>query len=243
MNNRERFQEKRDFVILWLLEFRYSTKKILAQALGQNVSGMTRFFQRLEQLGVIAKTKSPFVYGHLVYLGRAGKDYAGLLSEKAESYPVTKGSVPGALNVHGLSVQLAVLRRSSLMMPFDFKSEWHLELETGSRPDALVTTGTTQTALEIELAQKTQPRIFLAFLTHVQNMRGGHYDRVEYIFSNRALCASYEKLFLEPSWPMYTRSKKGYITRVMESGEAISAKADDPLIRERFTFTHEELYL
>ena len=243
MTNRGRYQDKRDFVIHWLLEFQWSTPRILAQALGLKRTNQSRFFQVIQRGGLVQTIKSPFIYEHLYYLGKEGKAFAQCLSEKSESYAVTKTSVVSGLNIHHLSVQQAILTRSTLTLPFDFQSEWHLDLPATSRPDAIVTTGNTMTALEVELAQKTAPRMYLGFLTHLENIKRQQYDRVEYIFTDEALRDRYHARFSQPQWPMFTRNGKGQILPVLDGhGNQIQAEAEDPLIRERFTFTHEVLY-
>lgn len=243
MTNRGRYQDKRDFVIHWLLEFQWSTPRILSQALGLKRSNQSRFFQVIQRGRLVQTVKSPFIYEHLYYLGKEGKALAHCLSEKAEAYAVTKTSVVSGLNIHHLSVQHAVLTRSTLTLPFDFQSEWHLDLPATARPDAIVTTGNTMTALEVELAQKTAPRMYVGFLSHLDNIKCGQYDRVEYIFPDAALRDRYQTRFAQPQWPMFTRTSKGQIVPVLDRrGKQMQAEAEDPLIRERFTFTHEALY-
>jgi hypothetical protein len=243
MTNRSRYQDKRDFVIHWLLEFQWSTPRILSQALGLKRTNQSRFFQLIQRGGLVQTIKSPFIYEHLYYLGKEGKALAQCLSEKAELYAVSKTSVVSGLNIHHLSVQQAVLTRSTLTLPFDFQSEWHLDLPAASRPDAIVATGHTMTALEVELAQKTAPRIYLGFLTHLNHFKQQYYDRVEYIFSDAALRDRYYSRFSQPQWPMFTRTTKGQIVPLLDGqGKPMQAEAEDPLIRERFTFTHEALY-
>ena len=98
-------------------------------------------------------------------------------------------------------------------------------------------------ALEVELTQKTIPRIYLGFLTHLDNIEHRHYDTVEYIFTDEALMERYQHRFDASAWPLYAVNRHGKIAPVNDAhGHPMTAQADLPQIRERFRFTHERLY-
>ena len=243
MNKRERFAEKRDVVLHWLLEFQFSTAKILSRALGLERANQNRFFLSLKKSGLVATTKSPFIYEQIYFLSGKGKEFAHMLSEKAERYVMTATKILASTTIHHLSVQCAVLTRSTLTLRFDCQSEWHLDMPVSKRPDAIVSRGARMEALEVELTQKTVPRIYLGFLTHLDNIKQHHYDTVEYIFSDEALMQRYQQRFDASVWPLYTANRYGKITPVHDhQGIPTTAQADLPQIRERFRFTHERLY-
>ncbi len=243
MNKRERFAEKRDFVLQWLLEFHYSTAKILSRALGLQRANQSRFFVSLKKSGLVAITTSPFIYEQIYFLSGKGKAFAHMLSEKAEAYAMTATKILATTTIHHLSVQCAVLTRSALTLPFDFQSEWHLDLPVAKRPDAVLSRGKRVEAIEVELTQKTIPRIYLGFVMHLDNMKQRHYETVEYVFADNGLMQRYQDRFLASEWPLYTANKHGKISPVHNrQGKPATAHADVPEIRERFRFTTERLY-
>ena len=243
MNNHERYLEKCQFVVQWLLEFNYSTARVLSHALGLQRASQSRFFVSLRKSRLVQVVQVPFLFEQVYFLSRQGKEMAAMLSDKAERYRMTRTKVLSSMVRHNLSVQCAVISRSALTLPFDFRGELDLDLPNLKRPDAIISHGTRFVALEVELTQKTLPRIFLGFQTHLENMKAGHYDTVEYIFPDQALQRRYEARFATPDWPLYTSSVRGTITPLKgKDGKPKTARADVPQIQERFQFTHERLY-
>lgn len=243
MNKRARFDEKRDFVIHWMLEFHVATRSILCGALGINSKNQNSFFLSLKKSGLFEIVRHPLLKEQLWMLNFQGKQYAARLSEKAERYHATPSRVVNSTTVHTLSVQRAIIdiKGAGIALPFDFQSERMITtIEQQKRPDALVTDDQDVLALEVELTQKSRSRIYLGFMDHIENMKAQLYERVLYVFPTQALCDGYKRRFDQPQWPVHFRNKYGKIRAQMDGDSQVMAKADSEAIRSRFRFDYLE---
>ncbi len=243
MNKRARFEEKRNFVILWLLEFQFSTPKVLCDALGLVRQNQGHFFSSLKKSGLFNFVRSPLINEELLILNYQGKQYAGMLSPKAEDYGMSSSRVVSSTAIHTLCIQKAIIDRCSTALPFCFKHERFIaDIDKHKRPDALLDVSGKVIALEVELTQKASKRIYLGFLDHIENMKANLYSQVEYTFPTPELCAIYSRRFDAPTWPVFYRDKHGKVRPRLDGGEQIYANAESEAIRSRFTFSHGAMY-
>jgi hypothetical protein len=243
MNKRARFEEKRNFVVLWLLEFQFSTPRVICKAMGLVRENQGHFFSSLKKSGLFSFVRTPLINEEVLILNFQGKQYGAMLSPKAESYGMSSSRVASSTAIHSLCVQVALIERCSTAQPFTFQYERFIhDIEKHKRPDALMDLAGSVVALEVELTQKASKRIYLGYLDHIANMKAGLYSRVEYVFPSASLCAIYQGRFDAPEWPVFHRDKHGKVVRTLDAGEPVTANANSEAIRNRFSFVSEDLY-
>ncbi|WP_417536640.1 hypothetical protein [Methylophaga sp.] len=243
MDSRARFIEKRDFLIEWLLEFQYTTPKVLCAALGLERKSQGYFLLSLDKSGLFKIVRSPMIREKVIILSHSGKLQAAMLSEKAESYTMIESRIAHTTLIHSLSIQMAMIQRASMTRPFAFRYDKNItNIATGKRPDAIYDHSGTLHALEVELTQKSSKRVYAGFFEQIENMKAGHYNHVEYVFPSEALMLLYKKRFDEEFWPLFYRDKHGKLKQQVRDGELVTADARSEKIRTRFSFNTEDLY-
>lgn len=197
-----RSREKLESVVKWLAWFDYSDRSTIAAMLGVDADGQRAFFKRLEDSGFLLVERAPGIDRKVYSLGEAGFEYALMLVPELNLK--RRRRLPSWVTmIHSFSVQAAIITRMDDIA--SFKPEKTLKhLRTVRLPDAilLLKNGTT-VALEVELNHKSSPRVYNIFLSHLKNIRGGHYDKVLYLFPNQGLCALYQEKYDQPIWPIY----------------------------------------
>lgn len=197
-----RSREKLESVVKWLAWFDYSDRSTIAAMLGVDADGQRAFFKRLEESGFLLVERAPGIDRKIYSLGEAGFEYALMLAPELNLK--RRRRLPSWVSmIHSFSVQAAIITR----MPDieTLRPEKTLKhLRTVRLPDAILTmkNGTT-VALEVELNHKSSPRVYNIFLSHLKNIRGGHYDKVLYLFPNAGLCSLYQEKYDQPIWPIY----------------------------------------
>jgi len=241
-NSFARALEKREYVLCWLAEFHYSTRRVIAEALGLRAEGQGGFFKRLERDNLVRSVQVPTILERLILLTPNGLEHARALTARATSYTTEPSKITSSTVIHNLSVQLAALRMQRDVRKIMF--ERHLEFATRIKlPDAVVETDSGRLALEVELTHKNTARIYRAFIDSIQNIKEGHYARVRYIFHRKLLLDHYFELFRAPTWPYYDREPKSHrLIRVIRDGNPFSIDSTDPRIQSMFEFTQEDLY-
>lgn len=241
-DKRARAREKREFVLCWLAEFHYSTRRVLAQALGLQALGQGGFFQRLEKANLIRIASVPTISERLILLSPNGLEHARALTAHALVYGTDASKINSSTVIHTLSVQIAALRMQRDI--HKITHERHLDFASRVKlPDAIIDVDASKTGLEVELTHKNNARIYRGFIDSLQNIKEGQYERVRYVFDRRLLMDHYLKLFKEPSWPVYEREPKSHrLFQVIRNGSPFRIDSTDPRIQSIFEFTHEELY-
>ncbi len=162
-------------------------------------------------------------------------------TDHAEHYHHSPKTIFNSTLRHRLFTQHAVCARSSLQLPFDFVSDRFLaDIKRRNRPDCVIQMGDHSLAVEAELTRKNKPRIYMAYLNHIEAMREQHYQRVEYVFPRQVLTDSYKRLFDEAVWPKYRYSDSSRIVPDKRNNEHVHASVPDS-VRERFAFTTLEV--
>lgn len=236
-DRRARGKEKIENILLWLVEFHYSTPSILSKMLHVKVRGQGAFFRRLLNQGLIRQVPIPMLSERLLMLTPFGKERAAMLTEKALDYVTEPSKIALSNVVHTLSVQAAVIHRYEPGVIVI--SERHLPYDDRSKlPDAVIVSGGIATALEVELTHKKIARIYRGFIDHAKAVKHGSYARVEYIFPSQSLCANYSGKFESESWPIV---KYSAAQKLVKTGKVFSPHTD-PHFRHSFKFTTEALY-
>lgn len=236
-------EDKMRIVLDWLLEFRFSTREVLAARLGQSANDAGRFFNRIVSQGFIFKFRNVHTKFHdffmltlsgVSYLEACGRDIskACTRSNRLSRYSQI---------LHDLAVQKAVLGmldgHQSVVCDrnIDFLGDGAI------KPDVIMThKNGYNVAVEYERWRKESKRIFASFERHLLSLQDGHYAGVYYLFDQLDDKNFYENLFRKDEWPRYKVDRRtGRIKRV--SGIAIYPDDDFPEFREAFVFQHQPL--
>ena len=209
LSSAERGREKIEAVICWLARFGFSDRKVLANLLDVTKAGNSAFFRRLASSSFIRTHEMP----DIAYVGRprilysltdSGYGYASMLLPDLEIK--RKPALPTWITqVHSLAIQRDLIRQERDGLCASYVSEIELSRMTlAHSPDAILTrVDGSREALEIELTQKSESRIYHIFLGHVRNIGEGAYRHVRYIFRSPGLRKKYESLYLREVWPIY----------------------------------------
>ena len=234
-NTRERGEEKLRLLLDWMCRFHYSNVALLMQLLGLNHPSNRVYFQRLIAKEFIKRVDLPTLRRPVLMLTASGLSLLEGVPETAE-YNVDERRITASLARHGLAVQRAVLNR---------RGDWNtvipqrLMRQRGRKvPDAMLEKDGLRTALEVELTYKTRLKIYVALADHARAIRDSRYERVEYVFTNPAMCQSYKGLFDEKRWPVYRWNER---TRHYDKDEEMFLADSFAGLREAVTFTVEEL--
>lgn len=217
-----RSKEKVEAVVKWLAWFDYSDRFTLADMLGVHVDGQLAFFKRLEASGFVVVERAPGINRQVYSLGEAGYEYAQMVVPELNLK--RRRRLPSWVTmVHSFSVQAALIKRRSDLVGFTpEKSLKHLR--TVRLPDAIMTTTDGAViALEVELSHKASARVYNIFLSHLKNVRSGHYEKVLYLFPNETLCRLYQEKYDQPVWPIY-RALPGSSKLVQDRDKSFTAR-------------------
>lgn len=239
-----RNEEKTILALLWITEFKYSTKKIICDLLGVSYQGQQTFFNKINSEGLTTYIKHPYISSNLIMLTPKGRGYAAQFSKKAISYNCSKTRNLNSMVFHDLATQELALTVVNKKIPYNFSFDHYISnIEKNKRPDLIVDNEQVLTAYEIELTQKSSLRVYLAFLNHFDAMNNNVYHYVKYIFLNRDLCVIYTKLFNEVYWKHCYRNSNNKVSVLKEaSGQTKYLKVSlDSELRNRFSFDFFEV--
>ena len=212
---REIQQEKRLIVLSWLLEFRFSSPRILARLLGQAVPNTSRFFTMLLKGRFIRTFENVHTNRERLFmLDKCGVDF--LINH---GFDISKAYVkPHVLYrsrfiLHDQAVQMSVIDKLSQHNEVIWdKNITHLDND--SRPDALLQMKNGYcVALDYERWRKSSSRVYVIFYHHARAIENGHYHGVYLYFNSTADMAFYKKLFEAKQWPRFSKDiKTGKLT-------------------------------
>lgn len=253
MNKVARYEEKLKFVLCWVLEFQYTTPKLICNALGLNRANQGHFFKSLKNTGLFHFIKNPLISEQIILLSHIGKKHSAMFSDKAEKYYMTKTKVVNSTTIHNFCIQQSIINRlAPCAIPFQFAFERHLaDMDSAKKPDAIIFDPKfsepkngieNKIALEVELTRKSTKRIYLGFFDQIESMKQGFYSKVVYVFHSDDNKKIYEKLFNQELWPNFYRDSHGKIKQHIEDGDVVLVNTNKESIRSRFIFITEELY-
>jgi len=230
-NKHERRDEKLEMILLWLVEYHYSTNKILCDFLGVNHRGQGAFFKKLVDVGILNSTRIFTINGYVYSLTDEGRGLAERFCGEVFDYKTNMTRISPNTVYHNLACQKAVLSRLKDGTKHTF--EKHLDFTTKDKlPDVLLEHEGVKTALEIELSRKNNDRVYRAFFDHLKAMQEGHYHKVEYIFPSAVLRDNYKAKFDSSEWPIIEK-KGSFFRRTGKTFEPDTVRN----LRERFLFS------
>jgi hypothetical protein len=203
-------QEKMLLLLSWLLEFRFSSPRILALLLKQPVANTSRFFSTLLKDRFIRTfTNVHTNRERLFMLDQSGVDF--LINHGFDlSQSCTKPHVLHRyrLILHDQAVQEAVIHKISRHREVIWdKNITHIDAV--SRPDALMQMHTGYwVALDYERWRKSLNRVYLMYYHHAQAIEHGHYHGVYLYFHSHDDMLFYQQLFDSEKWPVFSKDTK-----------------------------------
>jgi len=240
MNPHVRADEKLQLWLQWLARFTVSTHPVYVRLLGLaavDAGHHYAFHQRLVSRGLLTRIHVPGrirPFSIYALTGAAHRNFVlpgSPLSPAALARYVARAEFAHDLAVQwyiaGQSCAAAVAAAEPMVWPRD-----------SVRPDGILPLAE-PVAVEVELQQKTESRIYRAFLAHAESIARGRFAHVRYIFQSDALRRNYVKRFDATEWPHfhYDAASKRY--RALP--EPYAFPPEHPL-RSRFTFEVQPLW-
>ena len=231
-------REKRQLVLDWLLEFRFSSFALLAQRLGLTCQSSYKFFRLLRKNGLVQRfTHDHYNHEQYYMLTRAGAVFlheAG--RDIANACPAPSRLIRYSYIMHDLAVQQAAIRR--LDHYTEVISEHHITIpKPFHRPDMLMRNARGfGVAFEYERTRKQTKRIFNSFNNHARAIIKKHYHATYFLFDRESHRAYYQNLFDSPEWPEYKVNRQtGKIFTLYETFKPDTVTN----LRKCFRFIHE----
>ncbi|MGI0120346.1 hypothetical protein [Zooshikella sp. RANM57] len=208
---RARHTEKNHLVLWWLCQFGFSDRFTLSKALKVNHLGQGYYFSKLEKELIIEAIDQKILPRKLYRLGSNGAKLAEYLFPPTDTKRIY--NVAYSTYLHESRVQGVA---AAFDEPLQVKNaKKYLHGKNIKIPDLLVG----KNAYEIEVTRKSSKWIFNAYLSHLQNIKKGHYQRVIYLFQHAVMRDTYEKLFHRARWPYY-QSKGNSLVKTDATFEA-----------------------
>ena len=202
-------QEKRLIVLSWLLEFQFSSPRILAQLLEQPATSTSRFFARmLEQRFIRTFENVHTNRERLFMLDRTGIDFL-MNHELNVDNACTKPHVLHRYRfiLHDQAVQESVIHK----MHGHTEVIWdkHItHIDGDSRPDALMRMKKGYwVALDYERWRKSADRIYRMYHHHAQAIEQERYHGVYLFFHSDQDRQYYQTLFDSEKWPVVSKNQ------------------------------------
>jgi hypothetical protein len=208
LNTLDMKDEKMFIVFSWLLEFRFSTPKILTNLLGLSITSTPRFFSGLIKNGFIKVLKNVHTDKERLYmLTQLSVDFL-VAREIDVSNAVTKAGrlERYSMILHDIGVQSFVFSKISTCSEVVWDKNI-VDIDSKCRPDALmkISSNGQFVGIEYERWRKNLKRIYSSFVNHSNQMVGGHYKGVYFIFNSESDKIHYQELFNSERWPLFSQ--------------------------------------
>ena len=207
--------EKMVIVFSWLLEFRFSTPRILTNVLGLSITSTPRFFSGLIKNGFIRVLKNVHTdKERLFMLTQLGVDFL-----KAREFDVSNAVTKSgrlerySMVLHDIGVQGFVFSKMSTCSEVVWDKNI-VDIDSKCRPDALMRKSSNGqfVGIEYERWRKNLKRIYSSFVNHSNQMIDGHYKGVYFIFNSESDRIHYQELFNSERWPLFSQHAGGQLS-------------------------------
>ncbi len=195
-------------VFSWILEFRFSTPKILTKVLGLSITSTPRFFSGLIKNGFIKILKNVHTdKERLFMLTSLGVDFLEA-REFDVSNAITKvGRLERySMVLHDIGVQHFVFSKIHTCSEVVWDKNI-VGIVSKCRPDALMKKSSNGqlVGIEYERWRKNLKRIYSSFVNHSNQMIDGHYKGVYFIFNTEVDRVHYQEMFDSERWPLFSK--------------------------------------
>jgi len=161
---------------------------------------MPRWLDREAERGFLNRHRGVLGYPSMVLYSPTATAVAhGLCSHTPDTRPGHLAHMAQRTTIiHDLAAQHVAIQAQALagrVLQVEHADEAH-EIH----PDAITSA---DEAIELELTQKQAARVYRTFLLYAAALRAGTIHRVKFVFVDRAIQASYLRLFAATEWPDY----------------------------------------
>ena len=200
--------EKMVIVFSWLLEFRFSTPKILTNVLGLSITSTPRFFSGLIKNGFIKVLKNVHTdKERLFMLTQLSVDFLNAREIDVSNAVTKAGRLERySMILHDIGVQNFVFSKISTCSEVVWDTNI-VDIDSKCRPDALmkISSNGQFVGIEYERWRKNLKRIYSSFVNHSNQMIDGHYKGVYFIFNSESDRIHYQELFNSERWPLFSQ--------------------------------------
>ena len=195
-------------VFSWLLEFRFSTPKILTNVLGLSITSTPRFFSGLIKNGFIKVLKNVHTdKERLFMLTQLSVDFLEAREFDVSNAITKAGRLERyAMVLHDIGVQRFVFSNLGTCSEVVWDKNI-VGIDSQCRPDALMKKSSNGqfVGIEYERWRKNLKRIYSSFVNHSNQMIDGNYKGVYYIFNTESDRLHYQDLFNAERWPLFSK--------------------------------------
>ena len=199
-------EEKMTTVLSWLLEFRFSTPRILGSLLDHN-KNTSPFFSSLLKDGFIKQLINVHTNKERLFmLTKQGVDFleareidvsnAATVSSRLERY---------SMILHDVGVQNFIASKKDNYLEIIWDKNI-VGIDDRSRPDALLKLKNGYwIGLEYERWRKSLARIFTSYVNQAKQITQGKYGGVYFVFNTKIDHDHYVELFEYERWPLFSK--------------------------------------
>ena len=201
-------EEKMIILFNWILEFRFSTPRILAKVLELKITSTPRFFSGLIKDGFIKKVGNVHTdKERLFMLTQLSVDFLEAREFDVSNAITKAGRLERySMILHDIGVQDVIC--SKINTHSEVVWDKHiLGIDSKCRPDALMkkVSNGYLVGVEYERWRKNLGRIYSSFVNHANQMVEGHYGGVYFIFNSDVDLIHYKKMFDSERWPLFSK--------------------------------------
>ena len=199
-------EEKMTIVLSWLLEFRFSTPRILGNLLEHN-KNTSPFFSALLRDGFIKLLINVHTNKERLFmLTKQGVDFLEAREiDIANAMTVSSRLERYSMILHDVGVQNFIVEKKDNY----FEVIWDKnikDIDARSRPDALLKLKNGYwIGLEYERWRKSLGRIFTSYVNQAKQITQGKYGGVYFVFNTKIDHDHYVELFEYERWPLFTK--------------------------------------
>ena len=202
-------EEKMIIIFSWLLEFRFSTPKILSMSLEHN-KNTSIFFSSLIKNEFVKVVKNVHTNKERFFmLTKQGVDFLEARGFDVENAVTKKARFERySMVLHDVAVQhfIALKKEAHLEVIWDKNI---IKIERNCRPDALMKMNNGHwVVLEYERWRKSLARIFTSFVNHANQISQENYGGVYFVFNTKLDHDHYISLFNYEQWPLFSKDTR-----------------------------------
>lgn len=246
MSNAERFLEKEKLLLRWLLFFDYTNRKIVSILLGVKDGGLSNFYRTLIKRNYIEMVQDPISISvnKVIILTKSGFEHAITINDDIDLDSMRhKRTIPPTMLRHQIKLQnyLVNIGLDSYSVVSDKLLRKRFNNNNSIIPDCIGVIDGERVGVEMELTRKKPARVYFKLEQQVNtlmNNKDSICSKFIYVFDNKSLRDSYQRLFDCDKWPLIEMSKSRYYQR--ESSESDFAFSLNENIRDKFKFIYSE---
>jgi len=199
-------EEKMTLVLAWLVEFRFSTPRILGSLLEHN-KNTSPFFSALLKDGFIKQLINVHTNKERLFmLTKQGVDFLEAREiDVANAVTVSSRLERYSMILHDVGVQNFIASKKDNYVEVIWDKNI-IDIDVISRPDALLKLKNGYwIGLEYERWRKSLGRIFTSYVNQATQITQGKYGGVYFVFNTKIDHDHYVELFKYEKWPLFSK--------------------------------------